>query len=133
MTKLNNSFVRRFLFGIRALLPCRRGFDEQVHDRVLRMDFADVDRAVAQILGRAQLSRFQRGMLACGYRHLTDSDDVVTLNFGDGRRDGGLQLTFHALWRDGYGAFDSENGIPASWLEVCDLEFAGDQLSVFAA
>ena len=133
MTKLNNSFVRRFLFGIRALLPRRRGFDEQVHDRVLRIDFADVDRAVAQILGRAQLSRFQRDMLADGYRHLTDPSDVVLLSFDDGRRDGGLQLTFHALWRDGYGAFDGENGVPASWTEVCDIEFAGDQQSVIAA
>ena len=128
-----NSPARKFLAWMRTLLSSAKGFDEQVHDHILRLDFADVDHAVAQILGRAQLSRFQRETLADGYRHLTDPSDIVVLNFDDGRRDGGLQLTFHALWREGYGAFDVENGIPASWAEVCDIEFAGGQLSVIAA
>ena len=128
-----NSPARKFLAWMRTLLSSAKGFDEQVHDHILRLDFADVDHAVAQILGRAQLSRFQRETLADGYRHLTDPSDIVVLNFDDGRRDGGPQLTFHALWREGYGAFDVENGIPASWAEVCAIEFAGDQLSVIAA
>lgn len=89
MKKQLNSLVRRILVGIRVLLPCRRGFDEQVHDHVLRIDFTDVDHAVAQILGRARLSRFQRETLADGYRHLTDQSDIVVLSFDDGRRDGG--------------------------------------------
>lgn len=125
------TFVRRLI----AITFCRSGGDKRLDNitDVSRLDFANVNRAVAKILGRSQLSRFQRDTLADGYRHLMDPNDIVVLKFDDGRRDGGLQLTFHALWRDGYGAFDGENGIPASWAEVCDIEFAGDQLSVIAA
>lgn len=133
----NSSIPFRELVGrLFAVFSFKRdgiGSNDKIFDQVLRLDFTDVDHAVAKLLGCKKLSRHQLDTLADGYRHLMSPDDIVVLDFDDGRRDGGLHLTIHALWRDGYGAFDKENGIPSSWLEVCDLEFAGDQDSVVAA